>query len=248
MGFIEDVQLAEWNLQQANAAYRSRVEEAGRHAAEILRAYEAKVAALERQVQFINRPISSVGRIKLYADRVTDGEMTIFLQRGVDARVNVGGNTSNTRVNNRRTILTIDSPDGTRLVAVGSQSNEKHMHEFAALVMNTAAEIEGEPVPTEVRLAQLEQELATARADTREVDAAQAAYAAAYNDTGAVWAAQQALDALKARAPQADVAAYEGAKQRKRLRDRTIAIVAAALVVAVVLGFLGLIFIGWLYR
>lgn len=62
MGFIEDVQLAEWNLQQANLAYCSRLEAAEKCVDEAQRLHEAKAKSLERQLVHLKKPIDWVGK------------------------------------------------------------------------------------------------------------------------------------------------------------------------------------------
>lgn len=245
MGFAEDLQQAERNLIAANAHHASFVGAALAGVQQADQDYWERVQSLEAEVSGIReayaKGLSTCAGITLFPDRVSDGEMTIFLVRGVIASVETGGNRPNSGSDKRTLSITIDFPNGMRITAMGDPDKEGEAREFAALVMNTAAKTDGTPPSLEQDLARLQRELDAARADTRELDAARAAYQAAYYDTAAIQAAEQALEALRAQAPQA-AQDYEDAKRTRRQRDRFLAVVAAVAAVAalVILGFAAL--------
>ena len=162
---------------------------------------------------------------------------------GIRASVSTAGNTRYGGGDCRTLSITIDFPNGMRITAMGDPDKEGEARAFAALVMNKAAELDGAPPALDQDLARLQREIDAARVDTRELDAARAAYQAAYYDTAAIQTAQQALDYLKAQAPQA-AEAYEEAKRKRGRRNLVIAI-AAVVVAVVVFGALALAALSW---
>lgn len=240
MGFAEDLQQAEWNLAAANAFHANAVNAAFAAVQQAERGYWARVQDLEAEAAGVReayeKGLSSCAGITLYPDRVSDKEKAIPLVSGICASVAAAGNIRSGGGDCRTLSITIDFPNGKRIAAMGDPDKEGEARTFAALVMNTAAELDG-PAPTlEQELARLQRELDAARADTRELDIARAAYEAAYYDTAAVQAAQQALDDALAHAPQEEIAAYEHGARDRRMRDR--AIVIAVVSVLVLFGLL----------
>lgn len=237
MGFAEDLQQAERNLAAASAFHANAVNAALAVVQQAEQGYWERVRFFEAEASGLNdayaKGLSTCAGITMYPDRVSDGTTTAPLEQGIAASVSTGGNRYGQGCSDARTLaITIDFPNGMRITAMGDPDKEGEARAFAALVMNKAAELDGALPTLEQDLAHLQQELAAARADTRELDAARAAYQTAYYDTAAIQAAEQALEALKAQAPQA-AQAYEDAKKKRRLRDRVIAVVAAAVVIVV---------------
>lgn len=248
MGFAEDLQQAEQNLAVASAYHTNAVNAALAAVQQVEQRYWERVRFFEAEASGIRKAyaegLSTCAGIVLYPDRVSDGSMTAPLKQGIAASVSTGGNKYGQGASDTRTLsITIDFPNGMRITAMGDPDKEGEAREFAALVMNTAAKIDGAPPTFEQDLARLQRELDAARADTRELDAARAAYQAAYYDTAAIQAAEQVLAALRAQAPQA-AQDYEEAKRKRRQRDRFLAVVAAVAAVAAlaILGFAALSF------
>ena len=243
MGFAEDLQQAERNLAAASAYHANAVNAALVAVQQAEQGYWERVRFFEAEVSGVRgayaEGLSTYAGITLYPNRVSDGLTTAPLEQGIAASVSTGGNRYGQGASDTRTLaITIDFPNGKRITAMGDPDKEGEARSFAALVMNTAAKIDGAPPTLEQDLARLQRELDAARADTRELDAARAAYQAAYYDTAAIQAAEQALAALRAQAPQA-AQDYEDAKHKRRQRDRFLAVVAAVAAVAAlaILGF-----------
>lgn len=250
MGFVEDLQQAEQNLAAASAYHTNMVNAAIAAVQQAERSYWERVQAFEAEASDIQeaytKGLTTCAGISLFPDRVSAEDTSVFLVRGVLASVETGGNRPSHGSDRRTLSITIDFPNGMRITAMGDPDKEGEAREFAALVMNTAAKIDGAPPTFEQDLARLQRELDAARADTRELDAARAAYQAAYYDTAAIQAAEQALAALRAQAPQA-AQDYEEAKRKRRQRDRFLAVVAAVAAVAV-LAILGFAFLSYFLR
>lgn len=242
MGFADDLQQAERNLAAASAYHANAVNDAFVAVQQAEQGYWSRVRFFEAEASGIREAyaegLSAFAGIVLYPDRISDGETPLPLTPGIRTFVSTAGNTQYAGRDTRTLSITIDFPNGMRITAMGDPDKEGEAREFAALVMNTAAKIDGAPPTLEQDLARLQRELDAARADMRELDAARAAYQAAYYDTAAVQVAEQTLAALRVQAPQA-AQDYEDAKHKRRQRDRFLAVVAAVAAVAVlaILGF-----------
>ena len=240
MGYAEDLRWAEQNLAVASAFHANAVnaafvavQQAEQRYWERIRAFEGEMASVREAYE---RGLSTCAGITLYPDRVSGETMTELLGAGVYTNVSTGGNTRYGGGDCRTLSITIDFPNGKRIAAMGDPNKEGEARAFAALVMNTAAELDDPPPTLEEELARVRRDLDAARADTSELDAARAAYEAAYCDTADVQAAQQVHDELRARVPQQEVVAYEDPREHRRMRDRAIVIAVVA-----VLGALGLL-------
>ncbi|WP_080801802.1 hypothetical protein [Arabiibacter massiliensis] len=247
MGYAEDLLWAEQNLAAASAYHANAVNATFAAMQQAEQGYWERIRALEELVAeaedvFVNG-LSTYEGITLYPDRVSDGETTAPLVRGVHSTVTTAGSKPSSGPDTRTLSITIDFPNGMRITAMGDPDEEGAARAFAALVMNTAAKTGGAGPSEAEEFARLERELARARADTRELDAARAAYETAYYDTAAVWAAQRHLDDVLARTPEEELAAIEDARQSRLLRHRVIAIVTT--LVLVVLGIAFVVIFSW---
>lgn len=226
MGYVGNLQRAEQNLMQEHANRNAAIAAAAKGVQEAQVRYESRIRLAEKVIEEaekpFKKPLATYSEVKLFADRVSDGEIEILLLEGVKATVDTSGNRA--YIGDKRNLfVTINSSSGRRITVKGDPDREEKAREFAALVMNTAAVAPECVADREAGYPRLRAQLEAARADTRELDAARAAYEAAVNDPS-VQQAQLVLDDLKANAPQNELAAYEDAKRRKRYQHRVIAI------------------------
>lgn len=231
MGIVEEMQRAEWALAEARQMYDTNIEAAYRKVYEAEREYESRIRALEYKIKSLKKPLSTFKKVVLYGDRVTDPCTTIFLQPGVQALVEVGGNFGRGLFDSRNIVLIINAPDGRRIFSNGGPAMEQRAQEFASLVMNTCAQIADAPLTTEERFARLQNELFSAKADTSDIQAARNAYAQACSNTYAIQAAEGVFDRLRAANP-TGVSDYEQAKRKQQHKHRAWAIAAIVIVLA----------------
>lgn len=226
MGYSENIQRAEQNLMQAHANRNAAIAAATKGIEDAQVRYSARIRSMEKELRAAQAPFC-YNDAELYPDKLVYQSEEVFLRYVTGVSVEVRGGVfpsgrSGFLKDLRELYVCVSSADKAVMVKC-DPDDEVGARAFAERIKETVADVDAAISSKNESVARGIAQLEAAWADTRELDAARAAYEAAVNDPS-VQQAQLVLDGLKANAPQNELAAYEDAKRHKRYQHRIIAI------------------------
>lgn len=225
MGYIEDLKAAKDGLAAANKEHNTAVKNAEQAEKKARKEHETAVAKAEKALKTLEanwrKTVATMGRLKLYANRVDGPNISLDITEGVESKVDVSG------VLKKRGYITLTSKSG-QIVEEFDPKLEKEAREFAAKVVNQGT-VAGDAQARYVSdAARLNEEIAKAKEDTSAIDAAVAAVQAAREDTAAVDQATKHLEEVQSSATEEDLAAAKEHEDKARKKKLTIGGIAAA--------------------
>lgn len=232
MGYIEDLKAAQDRLTAATKEHAAAVKSAEQAEKKARREHDSLIAKTEKALKALDakwdKPIETLGGLKLFADKVTSPTTTLDISEGVEAKVDTSG------LLKKHVFLTLTSKSG-QIVEEYDSDKEKEAREFGAKVVNQSSVAGAVRTDYESERARLTEEIQRIKDDTSGIDAAAAAAQAARDDTAAVDEAARLLEEVKSSATEEDLVAAKEYEQQARKKKMMIGGTAAAAILVIML-------------